>query len=334
MLRRLFIVLTILFVILASGWFAMRRPDIPFDTLERYYASDSSQFLTLKDGLKVHYRDEGNPDGEVLVLVHGFSASLHTWEPWVAELGGDYRLISIDLPGHGLTRNPAPENMTLPFFVDTVGEVVEKLDVETFVFVGNSMGGATAWQFALRREEMLDGLVLVAASGWSNPETEGDRPLIFRLIANKYARALMKDFDLKALIRSGLRDSFVDQQLVTEEMVQRYASLSRGPGHREGILALMSGGERQEASADSLAAIHVPTLVLQGAADNVVAPSGAPKFRDAIMDAELIVYEAVGHVPQEEIAARSAADLRDFLNRRVWPETADTEEVIFTTATE
>ena len=320
MFRRLFTVLLILLVLASIGWLTMRRADIPYTTLEDLYTSPGSQFLTLEDGLKVHYRDEGNPDGNAIVLVHGFSASLHTWEPWVEALRSDYRLVSLDLPGHGLTRNPPPEKMNIPYFSEAVGEVASKLGVEDYVIVGSSMGGATAWQFALSRGEMIDGLVLVAASGWQEQQIVGERPLIFRLLANKYARSLIKDFDLKLLIRNGLKDSFVDQSFVTEDMVERYASLSRAPGHRSGILSLMSGEERMPASTTTLAGINVPTLILQGDADAVVAPGGAPKFHEAINGSELIIYENVGHLPQEEVAAQSVADFEKFLARRVWPE--------------
>ena len=325
MFRRLFAIVLIVLIVVSVGWLAMRRADIPYTTLEDIYTSSTSRFLTLEDGLKVHYRDEGNPEGRPLLLVHGFSASLHTWEPWVEQLGAEYRIISLDLPGHGLTRNPAPEKMNISYFAEAVGEVASKLGVQDHVIVGSSMGGATAWQSALSRGEMIDGLVLVAASGWQEQQIVGERPLIFRLLANKYARGLIKDFDLRLLIRNGLKDSFVDQSLVTEDMVERYASLSRAPGHRSGILALMGGEERMPASATTLSAITVPTLVLQGDADTVVAPNGAPKFRDAIKGSELIIYEDVGHLPHEEVAARSAGDLRDFLTRRVWPEAGDLE---------
>ena len=63
----------------------------------------------LTGGLSVHYRDQGNPDGVPVVLIHGTAASLHTWEPLVEELGSDYRLITLTLPGHGLT-GPHPED--------------------------------------------------------------------------------------------------------------------------------------------------------------------------------------------------------------------------------
>ncbi len=79
---------------------------IPYSTLEARYASPASRYMDLPGGLHVHYRDQGRRDGPVLVLVHGFSASLHAWEPWVQRLSPDYRIVSLDLPGHGLTRAP------------------------------------------------------------------------------------------------------------------------------------------------------------------------------------------------------------------------------------
>lgn len=320
MLRRLFFVLSVFLIIASVTWLSMRRADIPYDTLEGLYTSESSRFMTLGDGLKVHYRDEGDRDAKTIVLVHGFSASLHTWEPWIEILRDDFRVISIDLPGHGLTRNPAPEKMNIAYFSETVGEVAARLDATDYVLVGNSMGGATAWQFALSRQEMIDGLVLVAASGWQEQQITGDRPLIFTLLANKYVRTMIKDFDLKALIRSGLQKSFADPALATEEMVARYAYLTRAPGHRSGVLALMSGEERQPASKQSLQKINVPTLIMQGEEDNVVSPIGGPKFHEAISESELLMYRGVGHLPQEEIVQKSAADLKDFIARRVWPD--------------
>lgn len=318
MVRRFLFVFSVLLILVSVTWLSMRRADIPYDTLEGLYTSETSRFMTLRDGLKVHYRDEGNREAKPLVLVHGFSASLHTWEPWVEVLKDDFRVISLDLPGHGLTRNPSPDKMNVSYFAEAVGEVAAKLGAEHYVLVGNSMGGATAWQFALSRQEMIDGLVLVAASGWQEQQVTGDRPLAFRLLSNRYVRTAIKDFDLKALIRNGLRSSFADPSLATSDMVARYAYLTRAPGHRSGILALMSGEERMPANELALRKIQVPTLIMHGDMDNVVSPMGAPKFHQAIPESELLIYKNVGHLPQEEIALKSVADLKDFLARRVW----------------
>ena len=97
----------VLLVLLAGAWVLLQRPAIPFATLEARYANPASRYMDLPGGLHVHYRDQGNPKGPPIVMVHGFSASLHTWEPWVARLGKDYRIVTLDLPAHGLTRAPA-----------------------------------------------------------------------------------------------------------------------------------------------------------------------------------------------------------------------------------
>ena len=107
MFRRLLAVLVTLGIILFAGWMTLKRDDIPYEQLEAVYANADSRYLAFDDGMRVHFRDVGPRDAPAIVLVHGFSASLHTWEPWVARLGDEYRVISVDLPGHGLTRAPA-----------------------------------------------------------------------------------------------------------------------------------------------------------------------------------------------------------------------------------
>ncbi|MEM6899689.1 MAG: alpha/beta hydrolase [Pseudomonadota bacterium] len=269
--------------------------------------------------MKLHYRDEGNPDGPTLVLVHGFSSSLHTWEHWVELLEDEYRLVSLDLPGHGLTRTPTLDKMQLTHFGDVIEEVVEELGIDRFTLIGHSMGGATSWQYALRFPERLDGLVLVAASGWRPDDEDRDPPLIFRLLANPVARTILRDLDTTRLTRDGLKNSFVDESFVTEEIVTRYVDLSRAPGHRDAIIELTSGRNgRVEANnvlLEPLAAI--PTLILQGDSDNLVPARSGTLFNAAIEGSELKIYSAVGHVPQEEVAEQSVADLRAFLDARV-----------------
>ena len=316
MLKRLFVVFLTFAIVLAAGWFAMRRADIPYDRLEAVYASPDSVFLNLNDGTRVHYRDVGSRNAPTIVLVHGFSSSLHTWKDWVADLKPAYRVISIDLIGHGLSRCRPDGQIGVTQFVDTVEQVTQALGVETFTLVGNSMGGHTAWNYALEHPDRLNALVLVDASGWQDSEEErGNEPLVFKLLANKYARAVMKDLDMRSLIRSGLVDSFYDPTFVTDEMVDRYGALARAPCHRDAILNLSSSrSERRFATPELLAAIETPTLILQGENDNLVPAAHAEKFASAIPGSKLILYPEVGHLPQEEIAAQSASDLRTFLN--------------------
>ena len=124
--------LTLLIVIAgAIAWFW--TPDRDPDELRALYANDSSQFIELDSGLTVHVRDQGPRDAPVIMLLHGSSASLQTWEPWVEQLSTDYRVITYDQPGHGLT-GPTPDgNYDTPVFVETaqgVAEALEHVDAE------------------------------------------------------------------------------------------------------------------------------------------------------------------------------------------------------------
>ena len=318
MLRRTLAVILTIVAILAAGWLALRRADVPYDTLESAYALPDTQFLTLDDGLKIHYTDTGPQDRSTLVLVHGFSASLHTWSEWKADLEQDFRVISLDLPGHGLSRADPPELIGIDRFTDVVAQATEQLEVARFTLAGNSMGGNTAWAFALKYPKRLEGLILVDASGW--PETDEERkasPFIFKLLTNPAARLLLKDLDMTSLTRSGLEDSYTDPAFVTDDLVERYVSLSRAPGHRGTLLQIMAG-KRVPATVEAMAEIEVPTLILWGRDDNLVPVAHAQKFADTISGAKLAVYDNVGHLPQEEAAAASIADVREFMLDVEW----------------
>jgi pimeloyl-ACP methyl ester carboxylesterase len=314
-------IVVILAVLLTGGWLALRRPDIPWPTLQAKYANGASRYMDLPGGLKVHYRDQGRRDGPTIIMVHGFAASLHTWEPWVQRLGAHYRIITLDLPGFGLTSAPEGYSLTRSGFVDVVDGVTTKLGVTKFVLAGNSMGGGVAWNYALRHPDRLDGLVLVDAAGWPQQRADGkDGPFIFKVLRNPVGRFLIGDLDTTVMTRAGLKDAFAPTpEIVDDAMVARYVEMSRGPGHRDIILNLMGGFDPADAATkEKLSAIAVPTLVMHGDTDRLIPVSHAALFGDAIPGSTVIVYPKVGHVPMEQIADRSAADLDAWLKAKVW----------------
>lgn len=319
MFRSFLAVILTLGIILFAGWMTLRRDDIPYEQLESIYANADSRYLAFGDDMRVHFRDVGPRDAPVIILVHGFAASLHTWEPWVTNLKRDYRVISLDLPGHGLSRCIDNTVIGPVQFVETINRVANTLEIERFTLAGNSMGGGAAWNYALDFPGRLNALVLVDAAGWPLTEAEGDsRSLVFRLLDNDLARRVMKDLDLSSLIRGGLENSFGDPSFVTDDMVERYASFARAPCHREAILELSSSrSDRRAATPELLAQITAPTLILHGERDNLIPAAHGEKFAAAIPGSVLKLYAGIGHLPQEEIADLSAGDLRAFLNTHV-----------------
>lgn len=299
--------------VLVVAWVALQRPDIPWDKLEARYANAQSKFMDLPGGLRVHYRDQGKADGPTLVLVHGFAASLDAWEPWVQRLGGQYRIITLDLPGHGLTRAPADYMPSTDANADLVDTVAERLHAGTYVIGGNSMGGGVAWDLALRHPEHVRALVLVDAAGFPLPRTGRGKPIpIFAILANPVGRALIRNIDTRGLAANGLKAAYVDPKLVTPALIDRYVLLSRAPGHRDLLLRGQSQ-PRHPVTTATFAAIHVPTLVMHGEKDALIPFAAGQGFAKAIPGAKLVAYPGVGHVPMEQIPDRSAADLDAFL---------------------
>jgi pimeloyl-ACP methyl ester carboxylesterase len=310
--------LLLLIAVIVVGYLALRRPDIAYDTLKAKYANAESRYLALTNGVVVHYRDQGDKGAPILVMVHGFSASLVDWEPWVQRLDHSYRIITLDLPGHGLTSAPVGFQPGVEANVAVVDEVASRLGASHFVLIGNSMGGGVAWNYAVMHPEKLNGLVLVDAAGWPRRDQgAGGGPIIFKILRYPAGRALLRGIDVSPLIEQGLKSAFVDPSLVTPAIVTRYGELARAPGHRDLLLQMQGHGGHGPGVAD-LARLQVPTLVMHGEDDRVIPFADGQTFARTIPGATLIAYPGVGHVPMEQIPDRSAADLDRWLKTRVY----------------
>ena len=308
--------LAVLAAALLAATLAGCARDIPYETLKAKYANPTSKFVTLENGVNVHYRDQGRADGPPVVLVHGFAANLDTWEPWVARLGDTYRVVSLDLPAHGLTVTPPGYMMSTAGQVEVIDQLTRKLGLTPFVLAGNSMGGGASWNFALSHPDRLRGLILVASVGPRPPEVEGappreGPPAVFRVMANPVGRAALRSLNPRPLAEPGLKRAYIDESLVTPALVDRYVDLALAPGRREMILAGRQG--RPSASPDAVKGVSTPTLVMHGEKDVVVPPEVGRRLAELIPGARLVIYPEAGHVPMEQIPDRSAADVRAFI---------------------
>lgn len=312
LLKGLGVGLAIIAGVVALAFLAMRQGPIPYATLEARYASPASRYLDLPGGLHVHYRDEGRRDAPVIVLVHGFADSTATWNGWIKALGADYRLISLDLPGHGLTRAPSTYVANSAAFDEVVDQATRRLGVDRFALAGNSMGGAVAWTYAIAHPDRLTALILVDSAGWPETSVGRDPPLAFKLLRTGFGRWLLSQINLKPLIREGLKKAFYNPSKADPAMVDRFADFAHAPDHAA-IIINMQVAQRTYANAKQLSAIHAPTLVMHGDHDLLIPLANGRRFASAIPGAQLIVYANVGHLPQMETTDLSASDLKAFL---------------------
>lgn len=289
-------------------------PDSDPADMRARYATGASQFVTLAPGLTVHVRDHGPRDGPALVLIHGSNASLHTWEPWVDRLEDQYRIVTLDLPGHGLTGRHPGGVYDYGIFVDVVDQVMARLGVERAVIGGNSMGGGVSWHYALAHPDKVSGLILIDAAGAPRLQSR-DAPIGFRLARMPVVKEVARFVTPRSLFESSLKTSVFDTAFATPAMVDRYWELNRYPGNREATMRRFAAAQNaRTATAEQLSRIKAPVLILWGQEDNLIPVASAHWFHKAMPGSKLLIYPRIGHIPMEETPDRSAADARRWLN--------------------
>ena len=300
--------------VVAVALFLLRTPDTDPSAMRAKYANDASRFAEGAGGMRVHYRDQGNPEGTPIVLIHGSSASLHTWEPLVERLGADYRVITYTQPGHGLTGPHPRDDYSFAGMAEALDLITEELALERFVLGGNSMGGWMTWRYALAHPERIEALLLLDASGAPLRPGEEEPPLNigFRLLKSPVGRFLSLHYTPRAVIERSALQTVSVKSVMDEAAVDRYWELLRYPGNRRaaGLRAVV---EREPEYAGRLGEIDAPTLIIWGAEDRLVLASAAQTFDDAMPNAEVIIYDGIGHLPMEEAPDRTAEDIDAFL---------------------
>jgi pimeloyl-ACP methyl ester carboxylesterase len=307
-----------LLLLVVGGVAASWAPDRDVESLKARWASAPSQFTEVL-GMQAHYRDEGpRADGttagtEPIVLLHGTSASLHTWDGWTDALKGQRRVIRVDLPGFGLT-GPMPDgNYRLTRYAEFVIALMDKLGVQKAVLAGNSFGGNLAWKVAVDHPQRVSQLVLVDAAGY--PFDPQSMPIGFKIAQIQALKPLMQNILPRSMIESSVRNVYGDPSKVTPELIDRYHELTLRAGNRAALGERFAQGPSGEFTAQ-IATIQQPTLIIWGGQDRLIPPDNADKFQRDIVGSRLVVFDALGHVPHEEDAAATVAAVQAFLAQR------------------
>jgi hypothetical protein len=134
------ITLTLLLAVLIAGGAWLYTPDKSRPVLEAKYLSASDEYR-LVARIRLRVRESGRQDSPVVILLHGFGASLETWEAWAKWLSADYRVVRFDLPGFGLTGPDPTGDYSDRRTLDVLTALMDQLGVERASLVGNSLGG-------------------------------------------------------------------------------------------------------------------------------------------------------------------------------------------------
>ncbi len=287
-----------------------RAPDRSVESLVARWAPPPSDFIEL-NGQLVHLRDVGpRHDPQPIVLVHGTSASLHTWEGWMAELAKTRRVIAFDLPGFGLT-GPRPDgNYTGDADARFTLALLERLQLPPVVLGGNSLGGMVAWRVASLAPERVQRLILVDAAGL--PDSITSIPLGWRLARTPVLGAVSEWALPREMVVQGLVKAYADPEKITSELVDRYYELTLREGNRSALRERLQQFQ-PGVDAERIAQIRQPTLILWGGRDAIIAPASAQEFQRRIPGSTVVVFDRLGHVPHEEDPAATLVPVQAFL---------------------
>ncbi len=293
-------------LMLLAAW--LWTPDRDRATLEARYLDAPGDLMEV-EGTRLHVRDSGPKAAPALIMLHGFGASLHTWEPWARVLSGEYRVIRFDLPGSGLSDPDATGDYTDARSMQVLGALMDRLGVAHATLVGNSLGGRIAWSFAAHHPARVDRLVLLSPDGFASPGFEYDRtpevPALMHLMRYCLPRFLLK---------MSLKPAYADHRVLTDELTTRYHDLMLAPGGRDAMIQRLKQVKLTD-PAPWLARINVPTLLLWGERDAMIPFENSADYVRHVPDISFVPLPGVGHLPQEEDPVRALAALQDFLKR-------------------
>jgi 3-oxoadipate enol-lactonase len=253
------------------------------------------------EGVRLAYDVEGA--GEPVLLIQGLGYGRRGWGPAPALLAQRFQVVSFDNRGFGESDAPPGPYTTAQLAHDALA-VLDATEIDTAHVIGISLGGMVAQELVLARPERVRKLVLCSTTpggAMSFPMPEQTVALMGRA-SHLEPREALHQFVVNALSPDPPAE-------LVQEIVAYRAANPPDPG---GWWAQAGAGAAHDALA-RLGAIHVPTLVVHGTADNVVDARNASLLADAIDGARLVLFEGVGHLLPWERPAEFPALVEEFV---------------------
>lgn len=319
MLKNLLLGVALLFVVaiaVVGGVAWQSTKGISPEKLEAKYMTADDRFVVVA-GARVRVREEGSADAPAIILLHGFSYSLESWDAWAARFKDDYRVIRYDLLGHGLT-GPDPQERYAPLErAEFLGEVMDALGLQSAIVAGNSLGGLAAWRFASEYPGRVDALVLISPAAYSiNGVTE--KPVAIPAAMKAYLMTAPE-----AGVRVSAELVYADDTKITPQRLEILRDMMRRKGNGKAMIASIEEFTLPD-PAEALSRVTAPSLILWGEEDLMIPVTHGRQMVEAMPNALLITYPDVGHAAQEE-APNTSLDAIEFLKRLTLEAAAESE---------
>ncbi len=262
------------------------------------------------DGRGVNVVSLGEGDGPPVVFIHGLAGCWQNWLENLRAIAEHRRVVALDLPGFGESEMPR-DGVSITNYAACVEELCARLDLGAVAVVGNSMGGFTAAEMAIRHPDRVERLMLVDAAGISISDLRRQPIMTFvRLFAAQSGspareravllRPRLRHLAFRAVMRHPTR--------MPLDLLHAQGTGTAKPGFLMAMDALVSYDFR-----DRLPEIACPTLIVHGREDGLVPVADADEFGRLIPGSRILLLDETGHVPMMERPLAFNRELLAFL---------------------
>ncbi|HEX7063489.1 MAG TPA: alpha/beta hydrolase [Bacillales bacterium] len=264
------------------------------------------------DNVEIHYEAypcESHVSAEKLVLIHGYLSSTFSFRQLIPLLTQTYSVTALDLPGFGKSENPKAFTYSIGNYGKLILSFMEKMQIDKAVLVGHSMGGQVALQAAKQAPGRVNGLILLASSGYLKPF---NRWLVSASYLPFFTWIVRREFE-KRSAEEVLREVVYDSSAIDTAMIEGYVQPMGAEGFYRSLLGLLRkhGGDL---TTEELKTIHTPALLLWGREDRIVPLNIGERLVLDLPAASLNVYEHTGHLLPEEKPQEIFRDIQAFLS--------------------
>ena len=257
------------------------------------------------EATRIHYTEDG--EGEPLILVHSVGQSAYTWRKVFFQLREHYRVIAVDMPGHGYSDRPVHFDYTVDAHAMALRLFMDAMRIESAHIAGFSLGAVYALQFALQNPMRVGKLIALTPGGVTE-----QMPLPVKLIDSSFFGGIASRLYGVGTVRKLLEDCVFDLTNIDDEVVQQYYIPASDPEGRRCIRESLHCFDEQPTLAH-LRELQCPVLILQGSEDKWHKSEDVDLFHAVIQSAGFAVIRNVGHLIHEEKPERFVAAVLEFI---------------------
>lgn len=289
--------------------FLRKDNTITLEEAKSLYKTENSHYFEFSKQ-QFHYVEKGK--GETIVLLHGIGDSFIVFNEFGDLLAKKHQVISIDLPGFGLSEVPfysKNNDSIIQYYRDFIDAFLKHKNISEFHLMGNSLGGLVSWDWAVNNKEYsLKSLTLIASAGF---EMETVRKNVSKGILDKLPKFLLKKGAPLKVSELGAATCLVNKNKVNKQYIQAHSSMLNKQGTIEFFIKLLFNSFEPEV--EKLNKLAVPTLIVWGEKDLIIPSRHADLFEAKITKSKKVLYKNCGHYPQIEFAEELAEDWKVFV---------------------